>query len=377
MTRAATARAATARAATISVGAFPRDPNPYQRLLYAEMAELGVEVTYLGELTRSRTLNLLLLPGELLVRRRRGLGIVHLHWVFGFQLPGRRRLRAVGLMSQAWFRVFLRTVVAADLRLVWTAHNVLPHSPVFWNDVRARRDLGEAVDLVIAHSSATLDALAELGIHPRATAIVPHGPFATGAGDSRESDDARVGPLTLTFVGAVEHYKGVDDLVTAFAALDAPHVRLVVAGGCSDPDFARRLEGLTRPLGDRVSMCLRRLSDDELDDVLRGADVLILPYRKVTTSGSAVLGLAAGLPLVVPDLPGLADLPAEGVFRYRGQEDLAAMLASVVATPRDRLRAMGSAGRASAAEAGASWEEIARTTTGLFGCLEHQPAPVT
>jgi len=45
---------------------FPRDDlNPYQRLLYDEMGRLGARVTYLGRLTPSHTLNLLLLPAEL------------------------------------------------------------------------------------------------------------------------------------------------------------------------------------------------------------------------------------------------------------------------------------------------------------------------
>ena len=42
---------------------LPRDANPYQSLLNGEMRRLGVQVTYLGELTPIQTLNLLLLPG--------------------------------------------------------------------------------------------------------------------------------------------------------------------------------------------------------------------------------------------------------------------------------------------------------------------------
>ena len=63
------------------------------------------------------------------------------------------------------------------MRLVWTAHNVLPLAPVFADDLRARRRLVAACDLVIAHSKATLDQLADQGIVPRRSAIIPHGPF--------------------------------------------------------------------------------------------------------------------------------------------------------------------------------------------------------
>ena len=66
---------------------LPRDPNPYQRLLYSEMQRLGVQVTYIGELTPSRTLNLLLLPLEVGARRIAGARLIHLHWVFAFAVP--------------------------------------------------------------------------------------------------------------------------------------------------------------------------------------------------------------------------------------------------------------------------------------------------
>ncbi len=133
---------------------FPRDdPNPYQRLLYGEMERLGTRVSYLGRLTPSRTLNLLLLPLEVAVRRAGGARLVHLHWVFGFGLPGGSRFAGMRRLAQAWFTLWLRTTRLLGVRIVWTAHNVLPHSPVFADDIAARRALVAASDLVLAHSA--------------------------------------------------------------------------------------------------------------------------------------------------------------------------------------------------------------------------------
>jgi hypothetical protein len=58
---------------------------------------------------------------------------------------------------------------------------VLPVTPVFEDDLAARRRLVAACDLVIAHSQATLDQLAELGIAPQRSVVIPHGPFTTAA----------------------------------------------------------------------------------------------------------------------------------------------------------------------------------------------------
>ena len=157
---------------------FPRDPNPYQGLLYGAMSHLGVQVRYLGELTCSHTVNLLLLPVQLAWQRIAGARVVHLHWVVTFTLPGARRFPVLRRIGQAWFLLWLCACRLLGLRLVWTAHNVLPHDQVFADDVAARRALARASDLVLAHSAATLAGLAELGAVPRRSAVIPHGPLA-------------------------------------------------------------------------------------------------------------------------------------------------------------------------------------------------------
>src|SRR3954452_17492458 len=100
---------------------LPRDDNPYQELLYGELRRRGVRVRYVGRLTPSHTLNLLLLLFELAGCRMAGARLVHLHWVFAFTLPFGRRV------TQQWFGLLLRVIGLLGLRLVWTAHNVLPH----------------------------------------------------------------------------------------------------------------------------------------------------------------------------------------------------------------------------------------------------------
>lgn len=355
---------------TLRVAVLPRDANPYQALLYGAMADHGVTTTYLGELSRSHTVNVLALPAQVLARASE-IDVVHLHWVWAFQLPGRRRSRVVGALSEAWFHVFLRAVRASGARFVWTAHNVLPHQPVFWDDVRARRALVAAADLVVVHHASTLDELAAIGVHPRVWTVVPHGPFGRPAAVP-EVTAVREGPIRIGFVGAVATYKGIEDLLEAFGRLPRGTARLLVAGACTDPDLEAWVRERAGSLGADVDVQLRRLTDEELGRVLGEVDVLALPYRTVTTSGSALLGLGAGLPLVVPDLPALAGLPNDAVFRYPGPESLADCLAGVVGTPRDRLRAMGEAGRDAATAV--SWEEIGGLTAQLFRTLTSSSA---
>ena len=343
--------------------ALPRDPNPYQGLLYGEMRRLGVSVRYIGEPTRSRTLNLLLLPLEILAGRIAGARVVHLHWVFAFTLPGEGRFPVLRRLAYAWFRVWLRTCRMLRMRLVWTAHNVLPHQPVFADDVSARRALVDASDLVLAHSQSALAELAVLGAVPRRSAVIEHGPLApapsAGALRTPGSGD---GPRQFVFFGKIEEYKGVEDLLAAFLALpgDTP-ARLTVAGQCEDPRLRSRLHELARRGGGRIALRLEHVPAAEVTPLLSAADAVVLPFRRVTTSGSALLALSHGRPLVVPDLVGLADLPDQAVLRCNGGiPGLAGALARLAHADRGVLAAMSTAAGEHLSQT--TWQEIAERT---------------
>ena len=88
---------------------------------------------------------------------------------------------------------------------------------------------------------------------------------------------------------------------------------------------------------------------------------MVLPYRRITTSGSGVLALCHGRPLVVPDLPGLAELPDDAVVRYDGTaQGLAGALAGIILADASVLAKMSSAAYAYCAATG--WSEIAEKT---------------
>jgi glycosyltransferase involved in cell wall biosynthesis len=350
---------------------FPRDDlNPYQRLLYGEMGRHGARVTYLGRLTPSHTLNLLLLPAELAARRITGGRLVHLHWVFGFSPRGGSRFPFLRRLAQLWFTVWLRTIRVLGMRLAWTAHNVLPHARVFADDAAARRTLVRASDLVIVHSPAVLAELAALGAAAHRAAVIPHGPFGpAAAGASLRLPGSSDRTRQLLFFGKVEEYKGVDDLLVAMAALpgDVP-VRLTVAGQCADPALRSRLRRLARTAGGRVVLRLERVPEDEVTSLLAASDVVVLPFRRITTSGSCLLALAHGRPLIVPDLAALAELPPAAVIRYDGSiPSLVAALTDAARVSQPDLAAMSAAATAYASST--SWPQIAARTLSEMASL--------
>lgn len=359
----------------------PRDHNPYQELLHGALSGEGIEPAFLPMPTPSRTVNILLIPATLLVARIQGARILHLHWVFGLTFAGSDSSSALRRMSQVWFSVILSWCRLIGIRVVWTAHNVLPHERVFHDDRAARASLLRSSSHVIVHDASVGGELAALvggsaALPP--VSVVPHGPFVAAYDDGPPASDeaarARLGlppaRRLVLFFGRVTREKGVTDLVDAWTALpdggpDGP--LLVIAGRCTDEALVASLRAAERQHPDRIMLDLRHLPDDALHDHLLASDVVAMPFRSLTTSGSALMAMACGRAVVVPDLPPLAALPDAACLRYgatspRGLRDA---LATACAATDHALVEAGLAGRTWAAAA-PSWETAARRTAQVY-----------
>jgi O-antigen/teichoic acid export membrane protein/glycosyltransferase involved in cell wall biosynthesis len=352
----------------MKIVACPRNANPYQSLLYGALAARGARVRYVCERTPSHTVNLLLLPLELVLARLAGWRVLHIHWVFGFAFTGSSRSPSVRRLSQVWFGLVLGLARLVGMRVVWTAHNVLPHEAVFYDDVTARRALVAACDLVLAHTQAALDGLREIGAEPTRAVLVPLASVTPSA--EPPPPGAGGGLLRLLFFGKVAAYKGVEELLQAVARLPAePSVELTVCGEIADRDLRARLRAAAEGLEPRVRLRLERLSDAELAVQLAACDAVVLPFRRVTTSTSVLHAMAYGRVVVVPDLPSFEAVPQDTLVRYDGSVGgLARTLAWLAGEERGRLAQMGSA--AARYARGFSWDGVAERTLAALRALE-------
>ena len=94
-------------------------------------------------------------------------------------------------------------------------------------------------------------------------------------------------------------YKGVTELLSAFAALPDADARLVIAGKALDDAYAARVTALAAA-DDRVRLDLGFVPDDELQVYLRAADVVATPFLEIFTSGSVLLAMSFGKAVIAP-----------------------------------------------------------------------------
>lgn len=261
--------------------------------------------------------------------------VMHVHWFErAYWAPNRRQA-----LKQA-FHV-LATISALKLRgtkVVWTAHDPQPHrSPLnewlfhpstskSWQSYE-RKTLS-AVDGVLLMSASHRPAIIERA--PRIASVpmevVPHPHYLGQYPDNVDRAAARGGlgieqsATVAAFVGSLRVYKNPEGLISAFAKVPGD-VILLVAGEAETPERAEFLQRLAEA-DPRVRLQIGFVPDDDLATWLRAADLSVLPYSKVTNSGSAHLALSFDLPVLVPDEPVFRELEQlvspTWVRRYEG-----------------------------------------------------------
>lgn len=212
----------------------------------------------------------------------------------------------------------LSAVRARGVRLVWTAHNDVSHEA---GHPRVEAIVGRIVAsfarAVIVHERARLDR------YPSGV-VIPHGTLREAHGSAIPAPEARrtlgldrPGRVIL-HLGRIRPYKGVEELLDAWTRtrLGEQHT-LLIAGAVPDAHFKARL--MARANQSRgVILRPEFVPDHEVPLYLGAADLVALPYRAVATSGSLVLALSYGRPLIVPRLPSLIEAGGveHGVLTY-------------------------------------------------------------
>lgn len=210
-------------------------------------------------------------------------------------------------------------------------------------------------DLVVAPSAGLAAVLRDLGVTTAIT-VIPNGielaSFRTPAQPRQRTDfgwpaEARV----LIYTGRLSPEKNLDLLLRAFAAAQTalPELRLLLVG--DGPEASRlRQQAAQMGLYQVVHFAgLRPYSD--VPGYLAAADAFITASVTEVHPLSVVEALAAGLPVIGVDAPGVNDVVVDGQNGLLSPEDGASLAAHIVRLMADEgLRARLAAGARAAGE---------------------------
>lgn len=244
-----------------------------------------------------------------------------LHWpdaFFGWRGLPRTAARLAKLLAAR----------AAGAKLVWLAHNVVPHGggrspgplmPIFLR----------AIDGVIFMSDASRDAALERYPQLRRTRqlVTVHGLYPPVVPLPEPRAPVSGEPVRLLNFGLLRPYKNVEALIEA-AAAEPDDAHLLVLGYAADGDYGAALAASAGP-NTRIEARRESVSEEDLEQAIDAADLVVLPYRNIMHSGSAIHALSRNRPVVVPAtgaMPELQALMGEAwVFTYQGEFDRAVL----------------------------------------------------
>ena len=331
------------------------EANPYGGLLARGLARAGVELLagHAEEFDRAW------------VRANRArVDVLHLNWPhYLYEAPdlASRVARCAALIDN------LALARELGYKIVWTVHNLFPHESSTPDlDRLARLALIQLATAIIIHCDYARRLMRHHFYRSKGVFVVPHGHFMDVYPSTlpRQSARQKYGMdeehFVYLFFGNVRPYKGLEKLLDVFCGLPGEHLRLLLAAKVYN-EYGERFVEEARQRDARIIVHPSRFfANEEFQDFFNAADVSVLPFVDVLTSGSAITALGFGQPLITPAVGCLPELVDNTMGILYDQQQAGALQEAMVAIQTRDQPAMRSAAfqRARALD----WAEIGRRT---------------
>lgn len=341
---------------SISVAFAPfRDKyNPYLSVLKTNLEKCGVA----------------LVPAELnkqwLERHIRAVQIIHFHWP-SWTYSSLGQYPSPEVLCR--WKENVDYAYKLGYKLVWTAHNLLPHDDRQRElHFSAREFLIDRLSYIIVHSEDAVPCLRNTFTNLPPISVVPHGNFIGLYPPPPSKEHACKSldlnykmPVALVF-GATRRNSGLQRLIE-WAQSDVDNFQIIVAGrivGSVDASsISEQLLTATNIL--HIS---QHVEDEMVSNLFGASDFVIYPRENVLTSGVVVLSQSMGRAIVAPQIGGLPAMipPGTGVlFNPDNPDGLAHAISQGSALGFGKL---GENARKYAE--GLSWEHSAAETLKLY-----------
>jgi beta-1,4-mannosyltransferase len=277
--------------------AWPRESvNPYTPLLYSDM-DPGTIVDGFS-------------PKRLLHKY----AVWHVHWpesLLNIRNASGATIKLAGLFAIIDYLRWRGT------KIIWTVHNFKAHEALYPSqEEKFWRKFIPRVDGVISLSETGLSVVRTT--FPRLlevpAAVIPHGHYRDSYSpctlDAREALGIPADARVILFFGAIRAYKNVPALLRAFREVATQETILYIVGR---PNTQKLTQELLREASadSRVRVVFEFVERDNVSKFMQAADLVVLPYRAILNSGSALLALSFNRPVLVPDMGAMCDLRSD------------------------------------------------------------------
>ncbi|OKH11498.1 glycosyltransferase [[Limnothrix rosea] IAM M-220] len=284
-----------------------RQDNPYQNLLSEALEKDGLKVTFCEGYYRIfpiwRQIN----------KQKKICDVLHLHWLNPY-LKGENWF--VKFVYCIKFLIDICLVKLLGVKIVWTIHNLAAHNTKF---PRLEKVVKQCFlwlnDQTIVHSEAAkVLVLQAYFVSEAKVTVIPHGHYRDvyPAAIAPELAREKLGlpPTGLIFLnfGLLKPYKGVDKLIEIWRSHseDLQDTQLLIVGKALDEDYGETLMQLSASVGG-IELRDEFVPETEIHLYFSAADVVVLPFQQILTSGSLLLAMSYGKPIIAPRFASLEE----------------------------------------------------------------------
>lgn len=225
------------------------------------------------------------------------------------------------------------------LILFFTVHNIIPHEKRLF-DPYFFHNLYNKADVLIFHTEQNqIDFLSTIGSVKAGQYIIPHYSYPV-----RLDNTIKIKQNSLLFFGNIRPYKGLDVLLEALSDLKEQNWTLTIAG---NPEYdLSKIQQFAKDnhLEPRIDWKLKWISGKELDFLFQTHEIVVLPYKRVDSSGLLNLSMSYGKIIIASDIGGIKDLITTGengiLFTPNDSKSLSSNIITVL-NNTERFRILG------------------------------------
>lgn len=269
-----------------------------------------------------------------------------------------------------WFLSIFRKIAP----VVLTVHDTQPFNdnPPSRLQMLGWEQVLKSVDALIVHTRFSANVLKEAGVERERIHVIPHGLLDEnglehiGSGNEKKRNG---GKTIIQFFGTLKPYKGLDILIEAFSRVQKEEEVVLKISGRPRMNV-KPLKKKANKLGirEKINWDLRFVPEEEVPNIFREADVLVLPYRTIDASGVLTKALLFGTPVIASDIGGIDEFVTDGgegfLVPSEDPEALASALRELIRDEDLRAR-MGEQAQKRAGQI-PSWKDIAKETKNIY-----------
>lgn len=338
-----------------------RNDNSYQTYLSNSLAQQGVHVNFNhgGFLSILRSVIKYWKPD-----------ILHIHWTRSFMIADSKIMT---IIKSICFICELLILKLFRIKIIWTVHNIVDHE----GDFRPIESLftkffAKLCDRLIVHCHSVKSLIQDTYGKDLHIAVVPHGNYmdlknTITLQDARKKLNIDMDDTVFLYFGRIRLYKGLPELIETFKKLNSQKVKMLIVGKSFNDQITVDIKNLCKD-DIRIKNILEFIPNDDIQIYTNAANVVVLPFRDILTSGSIILSMSFGKPIVAPKIGCIKDtLDDKGSFLYT-ENNLMDAMQRVLNTDRKTLQDMGKHNFGLAEEFG--WDKIAERTHDVYrGCV--------